>query len=81
MRAARSTFREGVGGAIAARPRLFDIPDVGGVFFGSDFISVTKTDGDWQQMKPAILGAIMEHYMSGAALLTPRREASEADGG
>ncbi|MFZ0652567.1 MAG: NifU N-terminal domain-containing protein, partial [Pseudolabrys sp.] len=44
--------------------RLFDIPNVGGVFFGSDFISVTKTDGDWQQMKPAILGAIMEHYMS-----------------
>jgi Scaffold protein Nfu/NifU N terminal len=43
--------------------RLFGIPNVGGVFFGSDFISVTKTDGDWQQMKPAILGAIMEHYM------------------
>ena len=49
--------------------RLFDIPNVGGVFFGSDFISVTKTDGDWQQMKPAILGAIMEHYMSGVPLL------------
>ncbi|MGA7250986.1 MAG: NifU N-terminal domain-containing protein, partial [Pseudolabrys sp.] len=48
--------------------RLFDIPNVGGVFFGSDFISVTKTDGDWQQMKPAILGAIMEHFMSGAPL-------------
>ena len=46
--------------------KLFDIPNVGGVFFGSDFISVTKTDGDWQQMKPAILGAIMEHYMSGS---------------
>src|SRR6185295_11588655 len=39
--------------------RLFNIPNVGGVFFGSDFISVTKTDGGWQQMKPAILGAIM----------------------
>ena len=50
--------------------RLFDIPNVSGVFFGSDFISVTKTDGDWQQMEPAILGAIMEHYMSGAPLLT-----------
>jgi Fe-S cluster biogenesis protein NfuA len=49
--------------------RLFDVPNVGGVFFGSDFISVTKTEGDWQQMKPAILGAIMEHYMSGAPLL------------
>jgi Fe-S cluster biogenesis protein NfuA len=50
--------------------RLFDIPNIGAVFFGSDFISVTKTDGEWQQIKPAILGAIMEHYMSGAALVT-----------
>jgi len=49
--------------------RLFGVSNVGGVFFGSDFISVTKTGGDWQQMKPAILGAIMEHYMSGAPLL------------
>src|SRR5450631_4076785 len=49
--------------------RLFDIPNIGGVFYGSDFISVTKSDGEWQQIKPAILGAIMEHYMSGAALL------------
>jgi len=49
--------------------KLFDIANVGGVMFGADFISVTKSDGDWQQMKPAILGAIMEHYMSGAPLL------------
>ena len=53
--------------------RLFDVPGVGGVFFGSDFISVTKTDGDWQQLKPAILGAIMEHFMSGAPLLASER--------
>jgi Fe-S cluster biogenesis protein NfuA len=50
--------------------RLFDVPGVTGVFYGSDFITVTKNDGDWQQLKPAILGAIMEHYMSGAPLLT-----------
>ena len=48
---------------------LFEIPNVGGVFFGSDFISITKRDGDWQQIKPAILGAIMEHFISGAPLL------------
>jgi Fe-S cluster biogenesis protein NfuA len=58
--------------------RLFDIPNVGGVFFGSDFISVTKTDGEWQQMKPAILGAIMEHYMSGAPLLTDDAKSTDA---
>lgn len=59
--------------------RLFDIPNVGGVFFGGDFISVTKTDGDWQQMKPAILGAIMEHYLSGAPLLAQEAQAAKAE--
>jgi Fe-S cluster biogenesis protein NfuA len=58
--------------------RLFDVPNVGGVFFGSDFISVTKTGGEWQQMKPAILGAIMEHYMSGAPLLAQDTQRAEA---
>jgi len=45
--------------------RLFDINGVRGVFLGSDFISVTKSDGEWQHLKPMILGAIMEHYVSG----------------
>jgi Fe-S cluster biogenesis protein NfuA len=49
--------------------RLFEIDGVTGVFYGSDFISVTKTDGEWQQLKPAILGAIMEHFMSGEPLV------------
>ena len=49
--------------------RLFDISGIGGVFLGSDFIAVTKTDGDWQQLKPAILGAIMEHFMSGSPVV------------
>jgi Fe-S cluster biogenesis protein NfuA len=59
--------------------RLFEIPNVGGVFFGSDFISITKSDGDWQQIKPAILGAIMEHFMSGAPLLVSGAEPATAD--
>jgi len=58
--------------------RLFEIEGVSGVFFGSDFISVTKGDGEWQQLKPAILGAIMEHFMSGADLL---RSEGSADAG
>jgi Fe-S cluster biogenesis protein NfuA len=49
--------------------KLFGVPGVTGVFYGSDFITVTKDGGDWQHLKPAILGAIMEHYMSGAPLL------------
>jgi Fe-S cluster biogenesis protein NfuA len=60
--------------------RLFDVPGVGGVFFGSDFITVTKTDGEWPQLKPAILGAIMEHFMSGAPLVRAGEEGdAEAD--
>jgi Fe-S cluster biogenesis protein NfuA len=59
--------------------RLFEIPNVGGVFFGSDFISVTKTEGEWQQIKPAILGAIMEHYMSGAPLVASEAGEGEDD--
>src|SRR6201992_756039 len=49
--------------------KLFGVQGVTSVFYGSDFVTVTKDDSDWQHLKPAILGAIMEHYMSGAALL------------
>jgi Fe-S cluster biogenesis protein NfuA len=49
--------------------RLFGIAGVSGVFFGSDFITVTKSSSEWQQLKPMILGAIMEHFMSGEPLL------------
>lgn len=48
--------------------RLFSIPEVDRVFFGSDFISVTKRDGDWRHIKPAVLGAIMEHFTRGLPL-------------
>src|SRR6476661_6414627 len=60
--------------------RLFDIPGVSGVFLGSDFITVTKSGSDWPQLKPAILGVIMEHFMSGAPVVAEGAgEASEAD--
>jgi Fe-S cluster biogenesis protein NfuA len=49
--------------------KLFDVPGITSVFYGSDFVTVTKDDSDWQHLKPAILGAIMEHYMSGEPLL------------
>jgi Fe-S cluster biogenesis protein NfuA len=56
--------------------RLFGIPGVSGVFYGSDFIAVTKSTGEWQQLKPAILGAIMEHFMSGAPIVSGTEAAS-----
>jgi Fe-S cluster biogenesis protein NfuA len=61
--------------------RLFDIAGVSGVFFGSDFVAVTKAGGEWQQLKPAILGAIMEHFMSGAPLVRGDDAGASADGG
>ena len=59
--------------------RLFAIDGVDGVFFGSDFITVSKSTGEWPQLKPAILGAIMEHFMSGAPLLRDGENAAGAD--
>jgi Fe-S cluster biogenesis protein NfuA len=48
---------------------LFDIPEVSRVFFGSNFISITKADGDWRNLKAPILGAIMDHFTRGLVLL------------
>jgi Fe-S cluster biogenesis protein NfuA len=59
--------------------RLFDISEINGVFFGYDFITVTKADGEWQQLKPAILGAIMEHFLSGAPLVKEGTEDAAVD--
>lgn len=60
--------------------RLFDIDGVKGVFFGHDFITVTKSQDDWAHLKPSILGAIMDHFMSGEALLkTDDTEAPDED--
>jgi len=57
--------------------RLFGIEGVSGVFYGNDFITVTKNaDKDWHLMKPAILGAIMEHFTAGKPLLVEAAAAS-----
>jgi Fe-S cluster biogenesis protein NfuA len=47
---------------------IFEVPGVTGVYFGYDFVSVTKSGAEWQHLKPAILGAIMEHFVSSAPL-------------
>ena len=59
--------------------RLFAIPGVTGVFYGADFIAVTKYAGDWAHLKPAILGAIMEHYLSGAPILSAAAAAEDQE--
>ena len=50
-----------------------------GVFLGSNFVSVTKNGGEWQHLKPAVLGAIMEHFLSGEPVLFAGNDASGSD--
>ena len=59
--------------------RIFAVEGVSGVFFGTDFVTVTKDAAtEWDHIKPAILGAIMEHYQSGQPVMSG--EASIASG-
>ncbi len=71
-------------GAAARSPlaqRLFALPGVAGIFLGADFITVSKDDdADWYQLKPSVLGAIMEHFTAGQpVILETDAEASEAE--
>ena len=52
--------------------RIFAVEGVRGVYLGADFVSVTKDGGqDWPELKPAVLGAIMEHFLSGDPVVHP----------
>ncbi|HBZ45157.1 MAG TPA: NifU family protein [Maritimibacter sp.] len=60
--------------------RIFAVSGVTGVFLGTDFVTVTKAeDVDWDHVKPAILGAIMEHYQSGAPAMEGASQAAHAE--
>ena len=48
---------------------LFDIEGVEGVFLGSDFLTITVKDKEWNNIKPSILGKIMNHFVSEAPIL------------
>ena len=57
--------------------RLFTLKGVTGVFLGIDFITVTKPDEiDWEHIKPSILGAIMDHFQSGAPIIDGEQSGS-----
>ena len=71
MEAGTANFPER--GAAARSPlaeRLFQLPEVSGVFLGADFITVTKAeDSEWHRLKPAVLAAIMEHFTAGRPVI------------
>jgi Fe-S cluster biogenesis protein NfuA len=66
-------------GASPLAQRLFAVDGVEGVFLGGDFITVTRGDADWAHLKPAILGAIMEHFASGQPVMEGAAQAGHAD--
>lgn len=60
--------------------RLFAVDGVTAVFFGSEFITVTKQeDASWATLKPLLFSAIMDHYASGAAIVTDEATQAASD--
>ncbi len=59
---------------------LFDLNGVQRVFFGPDFLTVTKAtdDQDWRELKAPILAAVMEHFTSGRPLFAEGAEAGSS---
>ncbi len=63
------TAEEGSGSPLARA--LFEIDGVSRVFFGADFLTVTRAEveiAEWRHLKAPIMAAIMDHYTSGAPL-------------
>ena len=59
--------------------RIFAVDGVTGVFLGTDFVTVTKSEGqEWDVLKAPVLGAIMEHFTAGRPVMTD--SASGTDG-
>ncbi len=56
---------------------IFEIPEVKAVFFGSDFVTITKQEADeWDVVKPLVLTTIMEHYVSGNPMMLEEKAQS-----
>lgn len=61
--------------------RLFAIEGVSAVFFGSDFITVTKAEtASWDYLKALVLSGIMEHYLTGFPVLDAGTSSGAANG-
>lgn len=60
--------------------RIFALGGVARVFLGSDFVTVTQTeDTDWQALRPQVLAALVEHFMSGQPVLEGEEAELEGD--
>ena len=60
--------------------RLFELDGVARVFLGGDFVTVTKgQDADWENLRPQVLGAVMEHFMAGRPVMAGDATEDEAE--
>ena len=60
--------------------KIFAVGDVARVFLGNDFVTVTKAeDAEWQRLKPRVLGAVMEHYLTGLPAMEGLEDAAEEE--
>jgi len=60
--------------------RLFAVDGVDSVFFGSDFLAITKSDAmEWFSLKPSILAGIMEHFASGLPVIETKTDSAASD--
>lgn len=64
-------------GASPLAQRLFGIEGVGGVFLGSDFITVTRNDAEWDALRPRVLAAVMDHFTQGEAVMAGETESDD----
>ncbi len=59
---------------------MFELPDIRAIFYGADFITVTKTESaKWEVLKPQILTTVMEHYQSGNPLLVDVKQVAKTE--
>ena len=56
---------------------LFKVPQVSSVFLGSDFITITKSEDDWQQLKPLLLTALMDFFLTGLPVINQTLSATD----
>ena len=64
--------------------RIFDLGSVVKISLGADDIRVTKSgDAEWHVLRPQVLAAVMDHYMSGMEVIdesaAPANEVSEEE--
>ncbi len=54
--------------------QLFEIPGIEAIFFGTDFITITKkSDADWSDLKPEIQASLMDFFVSKKPVLFEKK--------